>query len=96
LFTAAVGGYAEAAAGWITPVESGAIVAGTLTIYVELAARFCADALRESYFGWDAQRFPTRSAHNQVRAASQLTAARALWDLRGAAEEVVRRAFGSG
>jgi len=96
LFTAAVGGYASAAAGWITPEESGAIVAGTLTIYVELAARFCADALRESYFGWDAQRFPTRSAHNQVRTVSQLTAARALWDVRGAAEEAVRRAFGSG
>ena len=94
LFTAAVGGYAEAAAGWITPDESGAIVSATLTIYVELAARFCADALRESYFGWDAQRFPTRSAHNRVRVVSQLNAARALWDMRGAAEEVVRRAFG--
>ena len=95
LFAAAVDGYAGAAAGWITPAESGAIVAGTLTIYVELAARFCADALRECYFGWDAERFPSRSAHNQVRAASQLTAARALWDLRAAADEVVRRAFGS-
>ncbi len=94
LFTAAVEGYAVGAKGWITREESGAIVAGTLTIYVELAARFCADALRESYFGWDAQRFPSRSAHNQVRAASQITAARALWDARGAAEEVVRRAFG--
>ncbi|MEO7386748.1 MAG: phosphotransferase [Gammaproteobacteria bacterium] len=95
LFTAAVGGYAAGASGWITRPETEAIVAGTLTIYVELAARFCADALRERYFGWDAQRFPSRSAHNQVRAASQLTAARALWDARGAAEEAVRRAFGS-
>lgn len=95
LFTAAVDGYASSASGWITADESGAIVSGTLTIYVELAARFCADALRESYFGWDPQRFPTRSAHNQVRAASQLTAARALWDARSAAEEAVRRAFGS-
>jgi len=94
LFTAAVDGYAAVAKGWITPEESAAIVPGTLTIYVELAARFCADALRESYFGWDAQRFPSRSAHNQARAASQITAARALWDARGAAEEVVRRAFG--
>jgi len=94
LFTAAVDGYAGAAAGWLTPAEWGAIVPGTLTIYVELAARFCADALRESYFGWDAQRFASRSAHNQVRAASQLTAARALWDARSAAEEAVRRAFG--
>jgi len=94
LFTAAVDGYAGVAAGWITPEESGAIVSGTLTIYVELAARFCADALRESYFGWDARRFASRSAHNQVRAASQLSAARALWDARSAAEEAVRRAFG--
>jgi len=96
LFAAAVDGYAEVAAGWITAKESGAIVAGTLTIYVELAARFCADALRETYFGWDAQRFSSRSAHNQVRAESQLTAARALWDMREAADEVVRRAFASG
>jgi Ser/Thr protein kinase RdoA (MazF antagonist) len=96
LFAAAVDGYAGTAAGWITPDESAAIVAGTLTIYVELAARFCADALRDSYFGWDPQRFPSRSAHNQVRAASQLTAARALWDARSAADEAVRRAFRSG
>lgn len=96
LFSSAVDGYASVATGWITPEESGAIVSGTLTIYVELAARFCADALRENYFGWDPQRFPTRSAHNQVRAASQLTAARTLWDARSAAEEAVRRAFGSG
>lgn len=94
LFTVAVQGYAEEAQGWITREEQGAIVAGTLTIYVELAARFCADALRESYFGWDATKFPSRGAHNQARAASQITAARALWDARGAAEEAVRRAFG--
>lgn len=96
LFAAAVQGYAAGAKGWITTGEAAAIVPGTLTIYVELAARFCADALRESYFGWDAARFPSRSAHNQVRAASQITAARALWDARGAAEEAVRRAFGPG
>lgn len=95
LFAGAVEGYASAAAGWVTPPEWGAIVSGTLTIYIELAARFCADALLESYFGWDSARFPSRSAHNQVRAASQLTAARALWDGRDAAEAVVVRAFGS-
>ena len=35
----------------------------------QLAARFCADALNESYFGWDQTRFPTASAHNQATAA---------------------------
>lgn len=93
LFAGAVQGYASAASGWVRAEEIAGIVAGTLTIYVELAARFCADALRESYFGWDERRFPTRSDHNQVRAMSQLNAARALWDVRPAADEVVRKAF---
>lgn len=92
-FRAAVEGYASGAAGWITPVECGAIVPATLTIYVELAARFCADALNENYFGWDASRYPSRSVHNQLRAASQLAAARSLLDIRTAADEVVRRVF---
>ncbi|MCE7903485.1 MAG: hypothetical protein DYH20_12775 [Gammaproteobacteria bacterium PRO9] len=93
LFTGAVRGYAGLASGWIEAGEIAGIVAGTLTIYVELAARFCADALRECYFGWDPQRFATRSEHNQARATSQLNAARALWRVRAAADEVVRRAF---
>ena len=38
-------------------------------------------------------RYPSRSAHNQLRAASQIAAARSLLDVRGAAEEVVRRVF---
>lgn len=93
-FRAAVEGYASGAVGWITPAEYSSIVPATLTIYVELAARFCADALNESYFGWDASRYPSRTAHNQVRAASQLAAARSLLDMRAAADEVVRRVFG--
>lgn len=93
-FRAAVEGYASGATGWITPDEYSSIVPATLTIYVELAARFCADALNESYFGWDASRYPSRSVHNQLRAASQMAAARSLLDMRGAAEEAVRRIFG--
>ena len=95
LFRGAIEGYAAGAAGWIAPAEYKAIVPATLTIYVELAARFCADALNESYFGWDAGRYPSRSAHNQLRASSQLAAARSLLDVRGAAEEVVRSVFGA-
>jgi Ser/Thr protein kinase RdoA (MazF antagonist) len=93
LFRGAVRGYARAARGWITADEAAAIVPATLTIYVELAARFCADALRESYFGWDPRRFPSRSEHNQVRARSQLSAARSLVDQRTAAEAVIREEF---
>lgn len=94
LFAAAVAGYAQGMGGVVTPAEATAIVPATLTIYVELAARFCTDALEESYFGWNPREFPGRSEHNQVRAESQLTAARSLADQRAAAEAAVRAAFG--
>jgi Ser/Thr protein kinase RdoA (MazF antagonist) len=92
-FTAALEGYAAAAQGLPTPAEQAGIVAATLAIYIELAARFCADALEERYFGWNAAGFATRSEHNQVRAESQLAAARSLARQRAAAEAIVRRAF---
>ncbi len=92
-FAAAVDGYAQAAQGWILPGEVAGIVEGTLTIYVELAARFCADALEERYFGWDAQRFASRSLHNQVRARNQLDAALSLRAQRPQAEAAVLAAF---
>jgi Ser/Thr protein kinase RdoA (MazF antagonist) len=94
LFAAGVAGYADGARDWVTAAEVAAIVPATLTIYVELAARFCADALEESYFGWNPREFPGRSEHNQVRAESQLAAARSLVAQRAAAEAAVRRAFG--
>jgi Ser/Thr protein kinase RdoA (MazF antagonist) len=94
LFEAAIGGYAAEAAGSVTPAEWRSIVTATETLYVELAARFCADALNESYFGWNAREFPSRSEHNQVRAESQLNAARSLADQRDAVQAAVHRAFG--
>ena len=93
LFAAGVAGYARGAAGWITAAEWRSIVTATETIYIELAARFCADALNESYFGWNPREFPSRSEHNQVRAASQLQAARSLAEQRAAAEAAVAAAF---
>lgn len=75
LFTAAVEGYAAAAGGFLTPSEWGAIPNATFTISVELAARFCTDALRESYFGWDPHKYESASAHNQARTRNQLQVA---------------------
>ena len=59
-----------------TPAELDALPVSVGLISLELAARFCADALQERYFGWDAARFPSASAHNLVRARSQLALAR--------------------
>jgi Ser/Thr protein kinase RdoA (MazF antagonist) len=92
-FEAALGSYAREARGFITPAEWQGIVPATQAICVELASRFCADALNESYFGWDPQRFTNRSEHNQVRAESQLALAESLRAQRRQAEELVAKAF---
>jgi Ser/Thr protein kinase RdoA (MazF antagonist) len=78
IFMPAIEGYAAQTTGWIRPEEWSSIVPATHIILVELAARFCADALNECYFAWDPEKFATRSEHNQVRAAGQLTEARSL------------------
>ncbi len=89
LLAAAWRGYGPGAAAFITQEEQGLLVAGVLTIAVELAIRFCADALRERYFGWDATRFPSRGAHNLVRAQGQAALARSLAAQRAEAERIV-------
>jgi Ser/Thr protein kinase RdoA (MazF antagonist) len=93
LFQAAVEGYGSVSRGWILAEETGAIVAATANIQVELAARFCADALNERYFGWDAGRFGSRSEHNRVRAAGQLAVHRSLMVQRNILEKAVDAAF---
>lgn len=93
IFTAAVEGYAEIAAALITRPEIDPILPGTLTICVELAARFCTDALREDYFGWDPGNFPSHSEHSEVRAAGQLAAALALQRQLAALGKIVAKTF---
>ena len=89
LFAQSLAGYREAAEGWITSKEWSAILPATETILVELAARFCADALNESYFGWDPESFAGRSEHNQVRAMGQLSVARSLVAQKPALQTIV-------
>jgi hypothetical protein len=72
LFAAAVEGYAAAGRELLERDEWGAIPAAAVTITVELAARFCTDALRERYFRWDERRYASATAHNQARAQGQL------------------------
>lgn len=93
LFSGAVGGYASAARAFITEDEQRSIEPATMTIIVELAARFAADALNESYFGWDPTRFATRGEHNELRARGQLSLARSLAGKRDEARAIVEHAF---
>lgn len=93
LFEAAIAGVAEAARTLLTEEEIGAITLGAQTIALELSSRFCADALREQYFSWNPEKFPTRSAHNRVRAESQLAVAESAGQQRAALERAVRASF---
>lgn len=77
-FEAALAGYAGAVGTLPTDRERRAIPAATQLIAVELAARFCADALAETYFGWDPARYESAAAHNLARARSQIFLAEAL------------------
>jgi Ser/Thr protein kinase RdoA (MazF antagonist) len=93
LFAAAVAGYGAAAAGWLRAEEAATAVNATAIIQVELAARFCADALNESYFGWNPALFASRGEHNLARARGQLAVHRSLLAQRPLLDELAARAL---
>jgi Ser/Thr protein kinase RdoA (MazF antagonist) len=93
VFEAAVRGYARGAGSLLTIDERDALPLGAETISLELASRFCADALLESYFGWDPNKFASRSLHNLARAESQLAVAQSIRSQRAELSAVVRAAF---
>lgn len=94
IFAAAVEGYASTARALVTAAERDLLVDGLATICLELAARFLADALEESYFGWDPTRFPGRGEHNLLRARGQWSLHGSVLARRRELEAVVARAFG--
>ena len=83
VYEASLVGWAETFAPPPTPAEREGLLSGVEWITLELAARFLADALRESYFGWNAQHYPGRGEHNLVRARSQWSLHEAVVAVRG-------------
>lgn len=87
MFEAAMSGYASGAGDWgPTDDEWAIVVPSTERIATELAMRFAADALNESYFGWDRARFARAGDHNLLRARGQASLARAVAAARPDAE----------
>lgn len=91
LLEAALRGYLREAS-FPTEAEIGAFIPGLETIALELASRFCRDALEESYFGWSPERFPTASHHHLARAQTQLALAREVFARRSEADGRLDRA----
>ena len=75
IFQAALAGYASTGTDVLDEDEWRSIVPGLEAVCVELAARFCVDAVEDRYFGWDANKFDNRREHNLVRARGQLAMA---------------------
>jgi Ser/Thr protein kinase RdoA (MazF antagonist) len=93
IFEAAVRGYAETAGDLLSLDERESIASGLETIAPELSSRFALDALEDRYFAWDATRFASRTAHDIVRARSQLALARSAQRHRVDLQAIVRVAF---
>jgi Ser/Thr protein kinase RdoA (MazF antagonist) len=72
VFNAAVAGFRAEADALVSEDERRSVIVGLETVCIELAARFAVDVFDASYFGWDPARFPSRRAHNLVRAKGQL------------------------
>jgi aminoglycoside phosphotransferase (APT) family kinase protein len=78
IFRASLDGYREGRGRALEDDERGGLLLGVEWVSLGLAARFAADALHESYFGWDPRRFPGRGEHNLVRARGQWSLHQAL------------------
>ncbi len=72
IFANSLEGYLGALEFEIKAVERRSLAFGIERLSLELAARFAADALQESYFAWDSQRFERAGAHHLARARLQL------------------------
>ncbi|MSP25699.1 MAG: aminoglycoside phosphotransferase family protein [Myxococcales bacterium] len=78
IYEASLAGYVSGRGARLSAGEREALVLGVEHIALELAARFLADALFESYFGFDSARFASRGEHNLVRGCGQLALFRAV------------------
>ncbi len=72
IFEASWQGYRQHGGHQLDRTERRGLLFGVEWICLELAARFAADALNESYFGWSSERYATRGEHNLQRARGQL------------------------
>jgi Ser/Thr protein kinase RdoA (MazF antagonist) len=94
IMRASIEGYREGWGGGLDAETRRGLLLGVEWVSLELAARFAADALLETYFGWDAQRFAGRGEHNLLRARGQWSLHQKLVASRGEREAIVESSLG--
>jgi Ser/Thr protein kinase RdoA (MazF antagonist) len=90
-FRAAMEGYVEGMGQLPLKEERQAIAAMVELIALELAARFAADTLAESYFGWDSSSFASAGEHHLARTLAQLSLARSAANYRREMEQFIEK-----
>lgn len=88
-FAASARGYLRAAPE-MGPAERESLAPGLERICLELASRFCADALRNSYFREDRARWPEEGRHNLLRALGQQRLAASAHAAQGRCQQIIR------
>jgi len=96
LFAGSLAGYAAALPTAPDAEEREALLFGVEWITLELATRFAADALAESYFAWDDESFSSAGEHNLVRARGQWALHKSVLETRRLRADLLRQAFDSG
>ena len=86
-------GYSHACFPPPTPEERDALVFSVEQVTLELCMRFATDALEETYFSWDKNKFSRASEHNLVRAKNQYRLFMMLESSREERRELVHRIF---
>jgi len=89
LFEASAKGWLSTV-GTISAAEQSALVSGIHRICLELSARFCADALLNTYFKEDRSAFPKVGHHNLHRATTQYRLSQSVLHNMVAAEKIVQ------
>jgi len=74
----------------LSTIELDNLVPGVERICLELSARFCADAIRQTYFKENRELHPAGGTHNLSRAKGQLYLARSVRDQSEAAQAFIR------
>lgn len=74
----------------LSEAERASLVDGAGRIAIELASRFCIDAVEQSHFAWDAARAPDARTQNLWRAQGQLDLARQIAARRDELEKFIR------
>jgi len=85
--------YADVFCEFWSRTEREHLIEGVRAIPLELASRFLRDVLEDKYFGYDQTRFPSRKAHNLLRAKGQFALYCEIEKKRAQLEQMITRAF---